>query len=294
MPAQSRKSIQSVLSMNKKLDVAIIATVRPEILRMTLQSFGKNLFCDFDCRAIINVDPAGDTENYSQMDVVDVCREYFDEVIHRTPEILSFGGAVKWCWQQVQTEFFFHLEDDWILKRKIDGREWLSVFEDPAVVELVLNKFGSNKKPPLQWNPKLASRICNERFLIAEQLLLNPAFFRTAYIQQIVDRMNDSQDPEGQWEEEPHKLITNDYPAPLFLWHISPHPLIIDTGTLWRKAKQIRKYNKGEHTYWEESRKWLFAIDRKIQWAFLKRYWTHRYCRDYNLPKKEILGFHNG
>ena len=119
-----------------KLDVCIIATVRPEVLKMTLQSFTKHLLNQFDCRVIINVDPAGDTENHTQMDVINLCREYFSEVIYRTPESASFAGAVKWVWQQVETELFFHLEDDWVLKRKIDKNEMVQLFDDTKVVNV--------------------------------------------------------------------------------------------------------------------------------------------------------------
>jgi hypothetical protein len=41
----------------EKLDVVVIATLRPQILDVTLNSFYHGLLKDFDVRVIINVDP---------------------------------------------------------------------------------------------------------------------------------------------------------------------------------------------------------------------------------------------
>ena len=45
-----------------KIDITTTAIIRPEILRMTLHTFRKNLLHEFDARLIINVDPIGETD----------------------------------------------------------------------------------------------------------------------------------------------------------------------------------------------------------------------------------------
>ena len=69
------------------IDVTIPAVRRPEILRKTLDSFFKNLFKATPCHAIINVDPVG--LEIDSMRVVDVCREYFDEVVFNLPDLVE-------------------------------------------------------------------------------------------------------------------------------------------------------------------------------------------------------------
>ncbi len=262
-----------------KLDVCIIATVRPEVLQMTLRSFTKNLLNQFDCRAIINVDPAGDIENHSQTDVVNLCRENFDEVIYRTPETPSFAGAVQWVWQQVQTEFFFHLEDDWILRRKLDQNKLLSLFEDPAVVATKLNKF-NRKRMQQRINAGHVTRI-NDGIVSRNSIGLGPGFMRTAYIRQIAIRMELDKDPEFQYEEDTNKLITDDYLRPTFLQVATDKKLTISTGGKWMRSKSIRKICGSDMptTWGSLDDKTIFrTIRHRICWHIKKRIWQIRYC----------------
>jgi len=127
--------------MKPPLDVTMTATVRADILRMTLRSFHKNFLHNFTARMIINVDPVGDTENNAPIDMVNICREYFSEVVYRTPDTPSFAAAVQWCWRQVETDVFFHLEDDWILRRPVAPAEMLRVFDDPNVMGITRRRF---------------------------------------------------------------------------------------------------------------------------------------------------------
>ncbi len=248
---------------------------------MTLRSFTKNLLNQFDCRAIINVDPAGDTANNTQMDVVNLCREYFDEVIYRTPETPSFGGAVQWCWQQVQTDFFFHLEDDWILKRKVNPQELLQLFDDTKLVNVVFNKWGWTR------NRKRLERDINEgnafphseNFLTVRGFGLNPGFIRTNYIKQIVNRMELGKDPAYQFVHEPSKYVTQDYPNPLFLWMVADDNLVINVGGVWRRYKCIAK-DGNQDAIWSPKQKPLWRrIQYPLKWRTTKWYWQTRYCQ---------------
>ena len=57
-----------------KLDVVIIATLRPEILDITLNTFYHRLLNNFNCRLIVNIDPIGDQDcNYK--DIIRVCKK---------------------------------------------------------------------------------------------------------------------------------------------------------------------------------------------------------------------------
>ena len=62
-----------------KIDLILIATLRPEILEITLNSFYHKLLKNFNVRLIVNVDPIGDTR-YTQQDVINICKKYFPNI----------------------------------------------------------------------------------------------------------------------------------------------------------------------------------------------------------------------
>jgi hypothetical protein len=76
--------------------VVITATLRPEILDLTLTSFLKKFLAQISTTLlIINIDPVGDATCCAD-DVLAVCRRYFSQIVHRAPEQSSFSAALKW------------------------------------------------------------------------------------------------------------------------------------------------------------------------------------------------------
>jgi len=264
-----------------KLDVCIIATVRPEVLKMTLQSFTKNLLNQFDCRAIINVDPVGDTARCAQMDVVHLCREYFPRVVYRTPDTPSFAGAVKWAWQQVETDWFLHLEDDWLLTKRVDAEPFVSAFQDAMVVNIIVGSRRRKKDAAL-----VQQRIADGRLKPysddakrARSFVLMPGFMRNSYFKQMADIMEQDKDPEFQYMGAPNKLITPDFPEPIFLWRTQP--LLIDSGRKWRKAMRLGKNREcAVDDTWLQKKKGVVAeIEWKLKWNLAKMYWQIRFVQ---------------
>ena len=220
-----------------KLDVTTTAIIRPEILRMTLHTFRKNLLHEFDARLIINVDAFGETDRYTQMDMVEVAREYFDAVIYRTPESPSFAGAVQWCWSQVETEFFFHLEDDFILRRPVPAAELINLFNDREVCGVTLNRM--TKRRMIRESKKIGRllRDYNSDYFHFPEISLNPSFFRTARMQFHAAKLTLKHDPEYQLT----KFCRDD----VVLMRMKNPPIVIDTGTLWRKRRGVNKTTYG-------------------------------------------------
>src|SRR5438105_4658591 len=124
-----------------KIDVVMTATLRPEVIDLTLFSFSKNFFAQLDdLRLIINIDPIGESQCQSK-DIVEICRRYFGNVIYRSPDQPSFSRAVKWCWEQVEAGLFLHLEDDWLLTKFVPLERVLSRFEqDKDLASLRFNR----------------------------------------------------------------------------------------------------------------------------------------------------------
>ena len=186
-----------------ELDVCIISTVRPEILKLTLDSFRKRFFNllrkgfpGIKIRGIINIDPAGEPGITPQEMIKNLnLSSYFDIYVLNFPQSPSFPKAVSWCWDQVRTPIFLHLEDDWFLKKTIDFKsDVLDSFDqadnqNKSLVGILCNPSG-NKKYPL-------SSLC-----------LRPSFFRLELIKEIfrssdnpdILSMSISQDPEKNFK----------------------------------------------------------------------------------------------
>ena len=110
-----------------EIKVTILATLRPGILRRTLDSFAK-LFGDTACAAVINVDPIG--EKCQQNDVLDVCWDHFDIVFARTPDEPNMNFARKWLWEQAgDARYVFNLEDDWVYHGDITLADMVAIMD---------------------------------------------------------------------------------------------------------------------------------------------------------------------
>ena len=277
-----------------KLDVVIVATIRAEILRMTLDSFCKNFLHQFKIRVIVNVDPIGETDKNTQMDIVEICREYFDEVIYNCPENPSYAKAVVWGWNQVKTDLFLNLEDDWILKRELDFEEVTAPFADPNVVNVCFNKFGIEQALADMQQRKYEMNWYDNLFIHRPYISYNPGLFRTAYMQKLAEKLDIHKDPEFQWN--PSNNMTADYPKPVFLWRMSQESLLIDTGSRWRKVHDIRKHGgPNTETYWHKHisnsvGRRIFGklrqANRLRKYYFIKRNWKRKYCQPLNSQKK--------
>lgn len=171
------------------LDITTTATIRPSLFYQTLKSFTKNLFVNQkEYRLILNVDPIG--EDADPMEMVNVGKQFFDNVIYNIPEEPNFAQACKWCWENTKSDFVFHLEDDWTLSRKISIDDMLSVIR-------------ANKNMMLLRLPKLNLKDIHhiyrkQNFIEQHKLMLNPGIFRGSFIRDISEKMNIVDNPEKQ------------------------------------------------------------------------------------------------
>lgn len=206
------------------IDVVTTATLRPELLDLTYRSFHRRLFSKFRrCRLIVNIDPlpTGDEEKLGEM--LAICHRWFPEVVYRTPESPSFPAAVRWAWSQLESEFCFHLEDDWLLLKHIDPVRVAGYFAtDPRLAEVTLNP--SRNKP------------------IVPGLALRPSFFRRSFIESALPHFDDALDPEKQWRRH---LTTG---GALEGWQFRHYGesgegrYVRDMGATWRKAHAFDKW----------------------------------------------------
>jgi hypothetical protein len=232
------------------LDVVITATLRTELLALTLRSFQARLLHHFDhVRAIINIDPAGEA-GVRPADVLDVVRCYCNTVVARTPAKPSFSGAVQWGWSQVSTPFFLHLEDDWLLRKPLDLDVIDRAFSDPSIGGVSLS---------------ISSRdaLGNKR---VHRPSLRPGFFRTACIQSMLPRFDTEADPEKQW--------ANGVPH----WSFTGYPpcaeMLIDLGKKWRQAQGLRKWEAGSPVAWTQQHAGLAGPWRQLKLKAYLQLWA--------------------
>ncbi len=107
-----------------RIDVTLVSGARPGLLKQTLEDFSAKLFRNFSVQTLyVNIDPfEGGQEEVEACDAI--CREYFPDIVARKPESSHFTTAVKWLWSQPTADWFFHLEDDWILNREVREEEF--------------------------------------------------------------------------------------------------------------------------------------------------------------------------
>lgn len=124
------------------IQFTITATLRPEILSRTLDSFSRKItdvsLKDLGC--IINIDCA--PKDYCDPnDIIELCSKYFKNVHYKISRNPNFCVSVKWLWSQATSPFIFHLEDDWELLNTVKIGDFLEFFnKNPNLYQLRLRK----------------------------------------------------------------------------------------------------------------------------------------------------------
>jgi hypothetical protein len=173
-----------------KIDFTTTGMCRPEIYARTLTSFKSNLHGINlkTCTLHLNLDPLPPEESLAQ-EMVKVAQKVFGWVNVNRPEVANFASAVKWCWQQPCSEYFFHLEDDWELVHRVDINDLVNKLDaDHNLTCVSLRAY--------HW-PSTDERIC-----------LSPGLFRTEHARVMAERLVVNANPEKQLRavtpENPH------------------------------------------------------------------------------------------
>lgn len=214
------------------LDVVTTATLRPELLELTYRSFYNRFFKKIKhCRLIINIDPVPTRDERQLNEILSICHYWFPEVIYRHPLEASFPAAVQWAWSQTETEYVFHLEDDWLLTKQINPELVIKYFsEAPQLAEVTLNP-SRNKGG-------------------TGRLSLRPSFFRKTFIDSALPLFDLSLDPEKQWNG--HTSAGGKLDSWIFREYgeIGDGRHMREIGAAWRKRLNLVKWGQGE-TSWK-------------------------------------------
>ncbi len=208
-----------------KLEFATTAVCRPDLINKTYASFTKNLVdVDFKRSTLyINVDPIPYENDPNE--VVTVAKRYFGNVIPNIPKKPNFCQALKWCWAQPKNNFFFSLEDDWILLKQISVASLIKLIE-------------RQKGKCLGINLRAYSHIHDRR------ICLSPCLLRSKPAKEIAAILNIEYNPEKQLRIRCPKNPMGGKTLGYFTIHFPSIPIIKDTGINW-----LRKNGAYKRTY---------------------------------------------
>ena len=235
----------------KKIDVLTTAIRRPELLEITYKSFFSRISNLPRLRIILNIDPLG---NGSTSECIAIAKQYSDDVIFRTPLEPNFSSAINWCWSQLQSSYFLHLEDDWLLKREIDFEVWLQHLQSERLDQSVL----------LMKRPR---DVADVSYSFRPHLGVSNS---VKAIGLVPEEMN----PEKYVSSCQPKLASADFTT-------GGEYLVSDTGRKWAKAQGFRKSSS--------SKQWF--APRSIHWWASTEYQAYRYFWKLQILKSRILCF---
>jgi len=212
--------------------------IRPDILRETYSSFQENLGVDFkQFTLFLNIDNVAVSTNYTYEDVVAVAEQFFGKVKANLTNSPSFPLAVKWLWSQVADyKYTFHLEDDWLMLRKVNLDDMITALEaakhkSGPVWQCRLPKVNSANQPA----------VC-----------MTPSVLRSDLIYAMVKSFHGDGDPEKQL----CRHLINTYGTHL-LAVIYPNKkgIVKDNGADWRAERGLLKprdigFSKDKFTHW--------------------------------------------
>lgn len=240
------------------MDICMTAVRRPEVIEKTLKSFTENLFViPEDHTLIINIDPIGEGTNE---EVINVCKKYFPNTMFFEAREPSFPNAVIRVWEQVDSEFFFHLEDDWILKRPIfesDLINPLKMNKDLACMRLYKENIPNSNNPKMfgcSYNYHGTRSFTNTYFTPVpgstnwkNQFGLNPVMIRKKFIDEALPLMANDKNPEKQFREN-NPLMSNILNKWTFAIYGRPglkRTVWGKNGLHWRQKSEFKKPRNG-------------------------------------------------
>ncbi len=162
----------NVLKKSEKFEFTTTACVRPELLSRTYQSLNKSIV-DFDTRKsgklYINIDPVPVEDPELIKKELKVANRYFSEVCYNVGERGgSFPKAAKWVFAQPETDYFFHVEDDWIFDGVIPIQEYIRKMEEDKredILQCVTYQNGGGNRvhfPPSIFKTVTLSKLLNK------------------------------------------------------------------------------------------------------------------------------------
>lgn len=231
------------------IELTVVAARRNALLRDTLNSFHARMFRNFRFdRVSVNIDPLwGDQKEESEC--VATVKSLFPNAVIYTPEKANHCSAVKRLWTNSQSQFLFHMEDDWNLLENIDP-SILNLFSDPKIAQVSLmtkeKNWARSRRGDFHFvkrRPKLFGIIPSPFRKTIPAFTTSPSFIRGDFARHWAHLLDEAFDPEKQGYSQvnaPLERFTANYRNYIYSGKHFDN-LIIDTGRDWRAARHIEK-----------------------------------------------------
>ena len=225
-----------------EIDFCVVATLRPTILKQTLDSVWENIVFPESFNVSINVDcvPIKGVnilcENTLEIGcLLGVFATRYINPRAKNLEIYfdkgNFAKAVKKLWERTTADYVFHLEDDWKFIKRIDLNKCIERMEKENFDYM---RFPKINAPHLNCLHKVA---------------LQPSLWKGSVVRKIAKHMRIDKDPEKQ-------LRTGQGNEPLdkILFELQKKGLkdycsewcCVDIGREWREERGLVKWNKNK------------------------------------------------
>lgn len=245
-----------------EIDVCLVAGRRPDLLARTLETFNKGLFQSFEIREFIaNIDPIfgneADRDRCSE-----IILDLFPKAKISKPDERGFTAAVRRNWSQVKAPVTLHLEDDWILHRKIEPSDIAPFRHDDKLAQICFNhadkRWPITQKGPYAYARKRLTFLgLNTPFKSGRIPIFttSPSFLRGTFARHCAAIMDDRFDPEKQFYRSVNPALER-YVADFRSMVIGDAPdyPVKDIGRDWRNARGISKQYANWQSVWAVER----------------------------------------
>ena len=236
-----------------EIDLVIVSGRRPDLLERTLESFQQNLLSHASvANCYANIDPfAGDDSDLDACKMAITSR--FPRAVISAPSVCGFGTAVKSLWSQVTSDYFLHLEDDWLLLETLNPDDVISHLTGmTASARLVSKELGWDGSAEFR---ERTVREKSKRGVVERRVssfTLGPAFFTRDFAKGAAALMRPELDPEKQFLKHFNAalgLYSEPYRCRIIGGCRQPE-LVQDIGRVWRETHRITKHTGGGKSTW--------------------------------------------
>ena len=250
-------SNKPILEITDKFEVTITATNRIDLLYKTLSSFMENLLFRCDCEAIINIDDVGEGGRPERL--LKIVEMFLPIKVSRVSPKPNFPEAFAFCWQSVEADWVMNIEDDWLLKERVEIREMMEILNDEEDLALLrLPQFRStddqmkNWDKFFPWNGKYFE--CPDELRQAVGFCGHPSLIKGEFVRKCAPLIDTTMNPEKQFHGDNPALVEEVLKWRYGVFSKPNHPNYIeDLGRAWAvKHGFQKKGSKAWFTEWEK------------------------------------------
>jgi hypothetical protein len=230
------------------LDITMTSILRPKVIERTLFSLKEHLKFSGDIRLILSVDPIG--EQVAKKSILKVARKYFP-VFHKYNDTASFENSVLWLWNQVESLYFLHWEDDKVLLKDLDI-DWCikKLEENNTIASMSFPTIRIKKKDKIffwtDWELKDDIYITNK---YGHCFGTRPHLIRKEFIKGSLLYITNRRNIEKQFRYSNTNFCNKFLSKWLFSLY-SESQVYIDIGNDWKKIMKIKKSRQSKtHCY---------------------------------------------